>query len=125
MIDSFFIESAKRIRKDFLLVDSKLTSYQGQLRSITESILGISKKLEEIKSQVGKKPINVIQNDIFKELGALELEAKKIEKLVNPLNNKMEKLRKEEEDLWNKIKKKYPSIKDEDLIAEIHKHIEK
>src|SRR5574343_515127 len=125
MIDNFLIESARKIRQDFLSVDNKLTSYQTELTDISNSIISISKKLEVIKNQVGKKPIDILQKEIFSELNSLEIQARKIEELVVPLNNKMDQLRKDEENLWNKIKKKYPKVKEEDLISEIHKHIEK
>jgi plasmid maintenance system killer protein len=125
MIDLFLIENAKKIRKNFLDLNSRLSTYQDDLKDTAETFLDISKKLQLIKDQVGKKPIEKIQKEIFDQLNFLEDKAKKIEELIIPLNNEMEDLRKSEQKLWEKIKKKYPKEKEEDLIAEVHKHISK
>ena len=108
MIDSFLIENAKKIRKNFLDLNSRLSTYQDDLKDTAETFLDISKKLQLIKDQVGKKPIEKIQKEIFDQLNFLEDKAKKIEELIIPLNNEMEDLRKSEQKLWEKIKKKYP-----------------
>lgn len=117
MIDKRYIETAINIRKEFLSVSGELEKMSTDLEMVKNKLENAVTKLEDISSNISDyHSKDDIQNDVINELMILENEGRRIEKLYNPLNEKMEELQKEEETLYNKIKTKYKNLSDIQII---------
>jgi chromosome segregation ATPase len=130
MIDKIYIESAKNIRKEFLSLSEKLDNYQSDLNKYVSYLETASVDLESIKNNDVKKmreasDLKDITEKITKKLNEIETEEQKIIHLIRPINDRIEKLREEENYLYGQIKEKYPKLSDEEIIKEIHSYLEK
>lgn len=126
MIDKFYIDSAKQIRKEFIRLSSMLVYHEEDLRKISELLLETSRELQEYSdNQIDKeKNVDTIKNYIVSKLEYLDDESNKIAKRINPINEGIEKLKQDEMTLYNTIKNKYKDLSDEDIISEIQKNLE-
>lgn len=130
MIDKIYIESAKSIRSEFLKLSQKLDNYQNDLSKYVSYLETASKDLENIKTNDIKtireaSDLETISEKITKKLNEIETEEQKIIHLIKPINDRIEKLREEENYLYNQIKEKYTNLTDEQIIKEIHSYLEK
>lgn len=130
MIDKIYIESAKNIRKEFLSLSEKLDNYQSDLNKYVSYLETASVDLEAIKNNDVKKmkeayELKDITEKITNKLNEIETEEQKIIHLIRPINDRIEKLREEENYLYSQIKEKYPKLTDEEIIKEIHSYLEK
>ena len=53
----------------------------------------------------------------------IEAEEQKIIRLVQPINEKIDKLKIEEAFLFKQLKEKYPKMTQDEIIKEIHSHL--
>lgn len=123
MIDKHFISSAIEIRKEWVKLIRGLDGYQAQIekaqRAISEKkgdIEAFSKKKLSIKDIEFTQFVEKVFNDI-------ETQAIIIESRMKPLNDDIEKLKKEELKLYHKIKTTYPNLSDEEIKLEIFEYI--
>ena len=125
MIDKSFIDSAKTIRKEFLELNDKIYDYEKYVKDLSESFLRIADDLEnwrknELKNE---KSVNSVGDYMIGKLNEIEDETNKLNKRIEPINKKLEKLREEELKLYKKIKERYPTLSDEQIIRQIHENI--
>lgn len=131
MIDESYLDAAVRIRRTFMKLNVELTEYENYAKSIEKIIERALADLEDINNSISndKKLKNVSQEEMLRKvldiLAKLEDDSKSLESKVNPINDSIEKLRKEEVQLYNNIKFKYPNIKDSELIEMVNKKLEK
>ena len=131
MIDESYLDAAVRIRRTFMKLNIELTEYENYAKSIEKIIERALADLEDINNSISndKKLKNVSQEEMLRKvldiLARLEDDSKSLESKVNPINDSIEKLRKEEVQLYNNIKFKYPNIKDSELIEMVNKKLEK
>lgn len=122
MIDNIFIDNAKSIRNEFLSLNKKLDIYKDDIQELSAKFLETSSELEEYnKNEINtSKDVNTIESYIVEKLNYLESESNKILLKIEPINKKIENLKKDELNLYNKIKSSYPNMSDEDIKLEIH-----
>lgn len=131
MIDESYIDAAVRIRRTFMNLTVELTEYENYAKSVEKVIQRTLDDLEDIQNSISndKKAKNVSQEEMLRKvldiLAKLEDDSKSLELKIDPINDKIEKLRKEEIQLYNNIKFKYPNIKDTELIEIVNKKLEK
>jgi Ran GTPase-activating protein (RanGAP) involved in mRNA processing and transport len=126
MISQIYIDKAKKIREDFLRISSTLTVEQTKLNSIYSNFMTYKTDLESIKNNITKESNpEKIQRDIFEKLTKLEIEGNNLSKIISPLNDQIEKLREQEEAVYQAIKSQYPELTDNDIIKELSEHIKK
>jgi len=118
MIDENFINAAVRIRREYLKINSNLEMYRRRAREISENLDGLLTKIEEIQEKAYNKTADSesILQDINKVMKDFEDEGTKLEKLIEPLNQQVEKLAIEEQELWRSIKTKHNNISDDLII---------
>jgi hypothetical protein len=121
MIDQIYLEGAKRIRLQFLDLNSKLFQYQSDISNLKEflekTMNGIdTKKLYSMDKIEAKKIVD-------KTIYDLELQTNSVMSKVKDLSIKIEKIKKEEDELYQIIKTKYNFPSDADLIKEIHDYL--
>jgi cell shape-determining protein MreC len=130
MIDSYFIESAKIIRKEFLKLSSNLSTYEKEVKGLADFL---TKKIEEITEYKDNRMSNIrtkddvseISTHLMNEIQSIEDEESRLKKLIESVNTKIESLRKDETNLYEAIKKKYPELSDQQIVNSIHPHLEK
>lgn len=123
MIDKHFIDSAVEIRKEWVRIIRSLDGYQEQVeksqRVISEKkqhIEDFSNKNISIHDPEFKKFVEKVFNDI-------ETQAIIIESKIKPLNDDIERLKKEELNLYHRIKRGYPDLTDQQIVEYLDPHI--
>ena len=128
MIAEIYIESAKNIRNEFLRLSKKLDSYQNESAKLVIFLEDISKQLEDysktdISTIKNKSDVAAAGEYIVKKMTEIEEEEQKIIRLVQPINEKIDKLKVEEATLFKQLKEKYPNMSQDDIIKEIHSYL--
>ena len=128
MIAEIYIESAKNIRNEFLRLTKKLNTYD---KKAAELIIYLETKSQELKDYSDnnvskikdKSDIAKVGEDIIKKISEIEDEEQKLIRLIKPINDRMDRLKKDEEILFNQLKEKYPNLSLQEIIQEIHSHL--
>jgi prefoldin subunit 5 len=126
MIDRNYINSAIKIRQEYLDLNSKILEYDSNIKKVGQKISDISSELENIKNNMSTyKSIDDVNKEVTKKLETLDKESKSIENWIIPMNQRMEELSKMETNLYIAIKEKYPDMTDEEIVNEITPFITK
>jgi hemerythrin-like domain-containing protein len=133
MIEEKFLESAVRIRKNYLKISSNLEFYHRKAKEIIASLEDIVKKVEELSAQItndhklGRPSLtkDKAMEELMKILRDLEDQSKIIENLTEPMNKNIEKLAIEEQELYRQIKERHSDISDQKIIETVKQRIEK
>jgi chromosome segregation ATPase len=124
MIENSIIDSAKSIRNEFLKLTKTLSVYEDDVKKLAEYFFKVSNELKNIESEItNKDTIESIKNKIISKLSDLELESERVSKKIEDINNQIEKLKKEEMDLYKVIKKRHPSMSDDQIRSEIQERV--
>jgi chromosome segregation ATPase len=129
MIDKQLIESSKEIRKKYLKAMSNLNVYEQDVRNLANFLQEKFKVFERIKDvELKKKPtkedLEIVTKQIIDEITSIENEEQKILRKVESINGEIGKLQKEEEILYQTIKKRYPKLSDQEIKEEIQSNLE-
>jgi hypothetical protein len=101
-----------------------LSDYEVDIKALAEYFFKVSDDLKNMESEITKKDtVESIKDKVMLKLNNLESESEKVSKKINDINLKLEKLKKEENDLYIIIKKRYPSLTDDQIKEEIHRRI--
>ena len=123
MIDKHFIDSAVEIRKEWVRLIRSLDGYQSQIEKAQRAII---EKKDEVEA-FSKKDLRIkdpqVKEIIEKIFNEVEYQTNIIESKIKPLNDDIEKLKKEELRLYQHIKNSYPDLLDDDIKAQIWEHI--
>jgi phage shock protein A len=127
MIEERFLESAINIRRTYLKLTGDLNMYQKRAEQIVEVLEKSIKRLEDLQQEIkdtkaGKSNISNEKaiNEVLTTINDVEQEGERLNTLFEPINKEIEKLAKEESELWNKIIEKHSNVP-EDKIIEIFK----
>jgi hypothetical protein len=124
MINKKYLEQAVRIKKDFLELSGELERVTEELEKNKVGVENVLKGLIDIKDRTDQyKSDDQYREDIMDMLKDFELEAKKLEDIYTPVNDRLEKLKEEENSLYESLKKEYPKLKESQLIKEIRDYV--
>lgn len=123
MIHKKYLEQSLRIRKDFVKTDDELLSIVNDLKKINESIQSTLAELVKIRDKSSEFDNDTFNKEVLKKLEEFEQQAKMIEDLYKPINDKMESLKKEESKLYETLVKKYPQLNEEDIVKTVHNYL--
>lgn len=126
MIDKKYIKSAVRIRKDYLNLMNGLNNYQSQAQTLASDLQNIVTQFTKIQEDIDNKKITKAEDaesKIMKVISELETKMGKITSKITSLDSDVEKLKKEELELYHQIKRKYPQLQDSEIVAEISTHL--
>jgi predicted nucleic acid-binding Zn-ribbon protein len=126
MIREDFLERAVTIRRTYLSLTKNLDSYLNKVE-------GVSKRLEKTMDSINK-----LEEDFLKEtnqdlkyknekslkellsiIDSIEDEGKKLESIISPLNKDIEKLSKEEVELYNLIKQTHSNLTENQIVESV------
>lgn len=125
MIDKIFIDRAVSIRKEYLDLSKNVKFYETQVTGLTNFLNEILVELKDLQKKVNVGNIKEAeaQRILTDKINKTEIEYNKIKKIIDPINNKMEKLSQDEQELYKQIKVKYPGIDDNLIINEVNEAI--
>lgn len=124
MIDKNFINNAIIIRNEFISLIKSLEKYETEAKNLSVFYNKIANEMSAYKESLDQiNDVQKIQKYLLGKMNELEVESQKLSSKITPINDRIEKLRKEEEILYNKIKEKYPKLSDDEIKKELSKHI--
>lgn len=101
------------------MIDAKKTEISA-LKFKMESLKGELKKAPKMMKKTDDKSV---LESVYKILDQLDAESQKILKLINPIEERMKDLQKEENKLYLTLKEKYPHATDKELKDSIVAYI--
>lgn len=128
MINEFFLQSAVNIRRQYLKISNNMELYHNKAKEVVDTLESSVKKLEEIQEKVKTDSSMSAEKSIshiLKVINDVEQEGKRLEELVDPMNKEIEKLSKEENELYRKIKEKHPDLSDEQIVKSVEDRLQK
>ena len=128
MIDNKFIEGARQIKNQYSRIHEELEAGKKELGDLSSYLIEKAKELEifnedVIKKAKSKEEIAEISNKLLGQLTEIEEREKSMTKQVNSSNEKLDKLKAEEFDLLQQIKRKYPLLSNDQIRKEIHSRL--
>jgi signal-transduction protein with cAMP-binding, CBS, and nucleotidyltransferase domain len=123
MIEESLIESARVIKKEFLSLNKLLEGYEHDVRILASYFIKTSKELKDIVDKSKNDSISSIKDKVMLKLNELELESDRICSKINKINENLEKLKKEEMDLFLVIQKRHPTLSNDEIKIEVQKRI--
>ena len=128
IIEERFIKRAIEIRKTYLKVTRDISVYESRAKKTLATLENTMKKLSELQDNIKNKVVTNVDEASKKLMNILtevEEEGERLEKLIDPLNLEIERLRTEEQELYRLIKEKHPNVTDKQIVEEIHKELKK
>lgn len=123
-IDKKYIFRAKEIRNDFLNINSDIEKKENRLKTVKDKIQNISIDLKKFQEDIKKTKNPTLEvNKIFKSLEELSIEYQKIENLIKPMLERLEKIKKDELILFDTILRTYPELKAEEIKQQVQQQI--
>lgn len=118
MIDEKFLVAAVKIRKTYLNLINNLDLYRSVAVSLNSKLESTMENLEVLESQYKDQQFDgkVAIDKVNKIINDVEREGKKLENLISPINHEIEKLVKEESELYNQIVQNHPSLTQEQIV---------
>jgi predicted nucleic acid-binding Zn-ribbon protein len=115
MINENFLQSAVKIRREYLKLSSNMSLYKKSAEDVISKLEKTYKKIDEVKEKSSSKEPEVAFRELLSIVEEIENEGKRLQELIDPINDEIEKLGKEEQELYRKIKETHSDI-DEDVI---------
>jgi predicted nucleic acid-binding Zn-ribbon protein len=123
-IEEKYLQRAINIRRTYLkminnmdLYKKRTTEIYNMLEETTQKLNALSKEIEA-DSKNEKKSIN--EKDAFEKLlriiDGVEDEGKRLQKLIDPINQEIEKLAKEESELYRQIVENNPKLTEDQIV---------
>lgn len=128
MIDQRLVKRAVDIRRTYLKITRDISVYEERAKKVLSTLESTLTKLTELQKNIENKVVTNIDDANKKTMAIIaevEKEGERLEKIIDPLNEQIEKLRSEENELYRLIKEKHPKITDKQIVEEIHKELKK
>lgn len=128
MISENLLQSAVNIRRQYLKISNNMALYQKRAQEIVTTLEDSVKKLESLQESIEKDKNTSAEDSINKILNIIkdvEDEGQRLEQLVDPMNKEIEKLSKEENELYRMIKEKHSTLSDDEIINIVQMRLQK
>jgi arsenate reductase-like glutaredoxin family protein len=122
MIDDVFLKSAINIRRQYLKISNNMEFYHNKAKDVVSKLENTLQDLENLQKEfdINKTVSNESAlNKLMNILKDIEDEGSRLEKLVDPMNQEIEKLSKEEHELYRQIKEKHKDLTDEQIVKSV------
>ena len=128
MIREDFLSRAVDIRRNYLNLTKSLDKYLSKVEDVSNRlekvVADITKLQESYETSSDKYESEKVLKELLKFLDRIEEEGRKLESIINPINADIEKLSKEETELYRLIKESYSSLSDEQIVKQIRKRLD-
>ena len=131
MINEQFLQRAIDIRKTYLRLTNNMDEYLEKVSNVSErlekTIVEITEIEEKYKKKEGSGSIGSDQTlkELLKVLDKVDREGKNLEGLVDPLNKEIEKLSKEEVELYRLIREKHSNLTEDQIVSSVKNRLTK
>lgn len=133
MIEEKFYQAAINIRKTYLKLTSNMESYKNMaestLKRLQRSLVDVENLQKEMKDiRKSKYELDSKENTVNKIMNILsdiELEGKRLEAFVDPINKEIEKLAEEEQVLYKKICESHPGLSEDQIVGAVRERLKK
>lgn len=126
MVDEKYLKMAITIRRTYLKLINNLDLYKTKASQVSEKLEDTIKKLDNIQEEIDKKKSEKIEvnekevfNKLLKIINEVEEEGKRLENLVSPINSEIEKLAKEEQELYRQMVEHHHNLSEDQIISEV------
>lgn len=125
MISESIIDSARQIKNEFERLNNLLSNYEDDIRDLADYFFKVSDDLGTIGDRASKNESSIqsIQKSVIDKLTDLEEETNRVGNKIKEVNEKIEKLKTEELNLYNLIKRRYPSLTDKEIKIEVQRRL--
>lgn len=129
MIEKRYIESARQIRKEFIRLSKELDNNKKDVQDLSDFLLEKVNELDDIKSRLQKglksnDDVLEFSQKILSKISEIEDKEKSMTNNINSINEKINKLREEEIQLFKIMKSKHSDMSDDDIRKEVHSRLE-
>ena len=115
------------IRRTYLKLINNLDLYRSRALQISERLEDTVKKIDELNKEAEesakKKNTNISQIEVFEKLlkiiDEVDDEGKRLENLISPINTEIEKLAKEEMELYQMIVNSHPNLTEDQIVESV------
>jgi molecular chaperone DnaK (HSP70) len=125
MISQIFIDRAIGIRKEYLSLNRDASNYKKLIENLKDKVESTIGSLEEIIKNIDNLTEDESKKQSLKFIFELEEETQKIQKMVDPINDKIQQLVKEEQSLYDQIKLNYIELSNEEILSIIQNELKK
>ena len=125
MIDEKYLQKAIRIRRTYLKLINNIDLYRARATQISENLDKTLKDLDNFQKDLNKKDRkeSIDEKALFEKLlkiiDNIEEEGKRLEKLIEPVNFEIEKLAKEEIELYNQILDGHSNLTEDQIVEKV------
>lgn len=120
MIEEKYLKMSISIRRTYLKLINNLDLYHNRALKVSSNLEETLAKLDTIQEDLDskdKKPSSKETLDkILNILQEVEDEGKKLETLINPINVEIEKLGREEQELYRQIVEHHPELTEDQIV---------
>lgn len=122
-IDINFLRRALHIRRNFLNLNKDIERDEKKLTLLKDNLLLIASQLETSKNNLKKdKDSNELQI-IFNKMNEVAEQSEKIQKVLDPIKDKIDSLKKDELVLLDTIKTNYPGMELEEIKNQVQEYL--
>lgn len=123
-IEEKYLQRAINIRRTYLKLINNMDLYKKRTMEVYNMLEDTSQKLtalsEEIEADKKNKKKSINEMDAFEKLIKIienvEDEGKRLQKLIDPINQEIEKLAKEEAELYKQIVENNPKLTEDQIV---------
>ena len=125
MIHPSLIDSARTIKLEYDRAEKDLKIYISEVTELSQDFAKSSDQVNSIAGDIKKKklPADKVKNEVLQVLIGLEDKYKLLLDKIGKINQNLEDLREQEQNLYNLIKSRYPSMSDNDIKNEVLERI--
>lgn len=122
MIDEVFLKSAVNIRRQYLKISNNMEFYHNKAKDVVSKLEETIKNIDNLQKEF--KIDKTVSNEgaidkLLLILKDVEDEGNRLESLVDPMNKEIEKLSKEEQELYRQIKEKHKDLTEEQIVKSV------
>jgi len=125
MISQIFIDRAVGIRREYLSLNRDAGNYKKLIENLKNKVEDTIGGLEDIIKNISNLTEDESKQQSLKFIFDLEEETQKIQKMVDPINEKIQQLVKEEQSLYDQIKLNYIELSNEEILTIIQNELKK
>ena len=128
MIQSLYLKRAASIRKEYLSIIRDIESYEKIAKELSDSISQRTKELESLLENLnGNRVSNAdsAKQELHNIMIQTEDDMNKVDKSIDTLSLKIERLKNDEMVLYREIKQSYFNLTDDEIKSEIQEHLKK
>lgn len=125
MIDEKYLQKAIRIRRTYLKLINNMDLYKARATQISENLDKTLKDLDNFQKDLNKKDRKESTDEkalfekLLKIIDNIEEEGKRLEKLIEPVNFEIEKLAKEEIELYDQILDGHSNLTEDQIVEKV------